>query len=105
MAPCRSAFETLVRLAVVEQIADAVHHVFENRSGGKDDDTDLWINKWNDVESRNKSGDLSSEAEIFECVHDYRGNLSICKTELGISAVAFAYQLANFPASLSREDP
>ncbi len=63
---CRSAFETLVRLAVVEQIADAVYRVFENRSGGKDDDTDLWINKGNDVESRYEAGDLSSEAEVFE---------------------------------------
>jgi hypothetical protein len=76
--PCRSAFETLVRLAVVEQIADTVHRVFEDRSGGKDDHSDLWINKGNDVESRYEAGDLSSEAEVFECVHDYRGNLSIC---------------------------
>jgi hypothetical protein len=48
----RSAFETLVRLAVVEQIADAVHRVFENRSSGKSDHSDFWIHEWDDVESR-----------------------------------------------------
>ncbi len=72
----QSAIETLVWLAVVEQIADAVYRVFEDRSGGKDDHSDLWINKGNDVESRYEAGDLSSEAEVFECVHD---NLGICQ--------------------------
>ncbi len=62
----RSAFKTLVRLAVIEQIADAVHRVLENRSGGKHDHSDLWINKGNDVESGYEAGDLTSEAEVFE---------------------------------------
>ena len=62
----RSAFETLVRLTVVQQIADTVHRVFQNRSGGKYDHSDLWINKGNDVESRYEAGDLTSEAEVFE---------------------------------------
>jgi hypothetical protein len=66
MAPCRSAFETLVRLAVVEQIADAVYRVLENRSSGKYDHSDLWINKGNDVDGGYESGDLTSEAEVFE---------------------------------------
>ena len=61
-----STTEALVRLAVVEQVTDAVHHVLENRSGGKDDDTDGCIDKGNDVESGYESGDLSSEAEVFE---------------------------------------
>ena len=62
----RLAFETLVRLAVVEQVADTVHRVFEDRSGGKHDHPNCRINKGNDVESRYESGDLSSEAEVFE---------------------------------------
>ena len=73
----RSALEALVWLAVVEQISDAVHRVFENRGGGKHDHSDLWVNKGNDVECRYESGDLTSKAEIFECVHD---NLGICQS-------------------------
>jgi hypothetical protein len=73
----RSAFETLVRLAVVEQIADAVHRVLKNGSGGKYDHSDLWIHEWDDIESRYEAGELVSEAEVFACVHD---NLGICQS-------------------------
>ena len=73
----RSAFETLIRLAVVEQIADAVHRAFENRSSGEYDHSDFWIHEWDDIESRYESRDLASEAEVFECVHD---NLGICQS-------------------------
>ncbi len=62
----RSAFKTLVRLSVIEQIADAVYRVLENRSCRKHDHSDFWINKGNDVESRYEAGDLTSEAEVFE---------------------------------------
>ncbi len=62
----RSAFETLVRLAIVEQIPDTVNRVLEQRCHSKDDDTDLWINKWNDVESGYESGDFPYRAEIVE---------------------------------------
>ena len=62
----RLAFETLIRPAVVEQITDAVHRVFENRSGGKYDHPNCRIDKGNDVEGGYEAGDLTSEAEIFE---------------------------------------
>ncbi len=61
-----STTEALVRLTVVEQVTDAVHHVFENRSSGEYDHSDLWINKGNDVESGYESGNFSGEADIFE---------------------------------------
>jgi len=48
----RSAFETLVRLAIVQQIADAVYRVFENRSSGKYDHPNCRIDKGNDVVSQ-----------------------------------------------------
>lgn len=73
----RSAFETLVRFAVVEQIADAVCRILELRCCSKYDQSDLWINKGNGIESRYEAGDLASEAEVFECVHD---NLGICQS-------------------------
>ena len=63
---CRSAFETLVRLAVVEQVTDAVCRVFEQGCRSKDDDTDLWIDKRDDDESGYESGDFPYIAEIFE---------------------------------------
>ena len=66
----RLAFETLIWFTVVEYVPDAVHCVFENRGCGKYDHSDLWINKGNDVESRNKSGDLTGKAEVFERFHD-----------------------------------
>ncbi len=97
----QSAIETLVRLAVVKQIADAVHRVFENRGCGKDDHSDLWINKGNDVESRYEAGDLTSEAEVFECVHDNGG---ICQrgrltTESNIDLASSIHQLIRIYSS------
>jgi len=46
-----STTEAHVRLAVVEQVTDAVNRVLEKRCRSKDDDTDGWISKRNDVES------------------------------------------------------
>lgn len=66
----RLAFETLIRLAIVEQVTDTVHRVFENRSCGKYDHSDLWIHEWNDIQSRNETSNFSSEAEVFERFHD-----------------------------------
>jgi hypothetical protein len=62
----RLAFETLVRFAVVHQVPDAVHRVFENRSGCEHDHPNCRIDKRNDADSRYETGDLSSEAEVFE---------------------------------------
>ena len=45
-----STTEALVRLAVVEQISDAVCRVLEQRCRSKDDDTDGWIDKRNAIE-------------------------------------------------------
>jgi len=72
----RLAFETLIWFTIVEQIPDTVHHVFENGGCGKYDHSDLWVYKWNDVESRNKASNFSSEAEVFERFHCYRGVVS-----------------------------
>jgi hypothetical protein len=72
----RSAFETLVRLAVVEQVTDAVCRVLEQGCRSKDDDANGWIDKRNDVESRYEAGNFSGEAEIFERLHDNGGDLS-----------------------------
>ena len=73
----RSAFEALVRFAVIEQVADAVHRVLEDRGGGENDQADLRVHKWNDVESGNKSGEFPDKAEVFECFH---GDLSVVST-------------------------
>ncbi len=45
-----STTETLVRLAVVEQVPDAVCRVLEQRCRSKDDDPDGWIDKRNAIE-------------------------------------------------------
>ncbi len=62
----RSAFKTLVRLAVVEQVTDAVCRVFEQGCRSKDDYTDGWIHERNAIERGDQSGNFSGEAEIFE---------------------------------------
>jgi hypothetical protein len=46
-----SAFEALVRFPVVEQVADAVHAVLEDRGGSEDQDAELWIHEGDDVQS------------------------------------------------------
>jgi len=43
-----SGLEAGVRLAVVEQVADAVHRVLEDRGGGKHDHADGGIDEWDD---------------------------------------------------------
>ena len=72
----RSAFEALVRFAIIEYVPDAVHRIFENRGCGKYDHSDLWVYKWNYVESRDETSNFSSEAEVFERFHCYRGVVS-----------------------------
>ena len=72
MVPC-SALEALVRLAVVEQVADAVHRVFEDRGGGEDNDTDLRIDERNGAEGSDESGEFPGEAEVFERCHGEPG--------------------------------
>src|SRR5687768_10699727 len=63
---CRgSALEALVRLSVVQQIADAIDRVLEDRCGGEDDDTDLGIDERDGAESGDETGDFPDEAEIF----------------------------------------
>ena len=58
--------EALVRLAVVEQIYDAVYRVLEKRCRSKDDDTDGWIDKRNAIERSDQSCEFPHIAEIFE---------------------------------------
>jgi len=58
-----STTEALVRLTVVEQVTDAVCRVLEQGCRSKDDDTDRWIDKRDDVESGYESGNFSGEAE------------------------------------------
>ena len=66
MAPYRSALKALVRLAVVEQVTDAVYRVFEQRCRSKDDDTNGWIDKRNAIERSDQSGEFPHIAEILE---------------------------------------
>jgi hypothetical protein len=61
-----STTEALVRLAIVEQVTDAVCRVLEHGCSSKDDDTDGWIDKRNTIQSRNKPGEFPHIAEIFE---------------------------------------
>ena len=63
---CRSAFEALVRLTVVEQVTDAVCRVLEQRCRSKDDDIDRWIDKRNAIERGDQSGEFLYIAEILE---------------------------------------
>ncbi len=63
---CASTTETLVRLAVVEQITDAVCRVLEQGCRSKDDDPDGWIDKRNAIERSDQSGEFPHIAEIFE---------------------------------------
>ena len=65
---CRSAFEALVRLTVVEQVTDAVCRVLEQGYRSKDDDTNGWIDKRNTIQSRNKPGEFPHIAKIGEAV-------------------------------------
>jgi hypothetical protein len=46
----RLTLKTLVWLAVVEQVTDAVCRVLEQGCHSKDDDTDRWIDKRNGIE-------------------------------------------------------
>jgi len=46
----RLTLKTLVWLAVVEQVTDAVCCVLEQRCRSKDDDPDRWIDKRNGIE-------------------------------------------------------
>jgi len=55
---CRSGLKALVRLAVVHQVSDAVHRVLEERGGCEYENSDRWIDEWDDVEGGNKSGDF-----------------------------------------------
>jgi hypothetical protein len=64
-----SAPKALVRLAVVDQVADPVGAVFEDRCGGEDQDAELWIHEWDDVQSGHQPGELADVAEVFECFH------------------------------------
>ena len=75
----RSAFEALVRFAVIEQVADAVHRVLEDRGGGEHDKTDLRVHKGNDVESGDEPGEFPDKAEVFECFHGDQGAVSTSK--------------------------
>jgi hypothetical protein len=68
----RSALEALVGLAVVKQVADAVHRVLEQGCGGEHDHPDLRIHKRDDVKSGNEPGNLADETEILECFHGDR---------------------------------
>ena len=72
----RSALEAGVGLAVIEQVADAVHRVLEDRGGGKHDHSNRWIDERDDVEGGHKTGDLADEAEVFECFHGDRRAVS-----------------------------
>ena len=78
----RSALEALVWLAVVEQVADAVHGVLEDRGGGKRDHADLRIHEWNDAVSGDEPGEFPDEAEVFECFHGEPGAVSTVAGEL-----------------------
>ena len=49
-----SALEALIRLPVVEQVADAVHAVLEERGGCGDDHAGLRIDKRNDIQCEKK---------------------------------------------------
>ena len=71
-----SALEALVGLAVVEQVADAVYGVLEDRGGGEHDHADRGINERDDVEGGHETGDLADETEVFECFHGDRGWVS-----------------------------
>ncbi len=59
----------MVRLAVVEQVADAVGAVLEDRGGGEDQDAELWVHEGDDVQSGNEAGELADEADVFERFH------------------------------------
>ena len=61
-----STTEALVRLAVVEQVTDAVCSVLEQRCRSEDDDTDGWIDKWDAIERSDQPGEFPHIAEIFE---------------------------------------
>jgi len=63
---CRSAFEALVRLTVVEQVTDAVCRVLEQGCRSKDNDTDGRIDKRNAIERGDQSGEFLYIAEILE---------------------------------------
>ncbi len=61
-----STTEALVRLAVVEQVTDAVCRVLEQRCRSKDDDPDLGIDKRNAIERSDQPGEFPHIAEILE---------------------------------------
>ena len=61
-----SALEAGVRLPVVEQVADAVHSVLEERRGCEYEHTDRWIDGRVGSQSGNEPGVSPAEAEISE---------------------------------------
>ena len=61
----RSALETLVRFAIVQQFADAVYGVLEDRGGGEHEHANRRIDERDHVEGGNKTGDLANEAEVL----------------------------------------
>jgi hypothetical protein len=73
MVPCRSGLETLVGLAVIHQLSDAVHHVLEQGGCCKYEHPNRWIDEWNRSKGGNEPGDLPGEAEVFECFHGEPG--------------------------------
>ena len=76
MPAAPSASKALVRLPVVEQVADAVHAVLEERGGGEDEHAGLWIDKRDDVQCGHEPGKLADVAEVFERFHGSRAAVS-----------------------------
>ena len=61
--------ETGVRLAVVDQVTDAVDRILEDRCGREDEDTDTGVDEGDRVEGGDEAGKLADVAQVFECFH------------------------------------
>ena len=73
---CPSALEAGVRHPIIHQVADAVHCVLEEGCGGEHEHPDRWVDKWDDVECGNESGELPDVGEVFERFHGDSGAVS-----------------------------
>ena len=62
-------FEALVRLSIVEQVADAVHGVLEDGGRSEDHDANGRFDEGDDVEGGDEAGELADVAQILECFH------------------------------------
>ena len=57
-----SAVEAGIRLPVVEQVAEAVHRVLEERCGCEYEHTDRWSDEWDHLKGGNESGKFPDKA-------------------------------------------